>query len=284
MTFNPIAAQNIVQCKKIIKNPEPIAIDLGSQTPTLSNDFLDFLIKNNIFLNPSQAKMINLLKKKDNFSTKDFFKSVGFLDYFSIDINGAYNSYKFDLNKNISQTYKFHREFNLVINNGTGEHVFNQYSLFLNMHNLTKKNGFMLNILPFVDWINHGFYNFNPILFADLAASNSYKILKISLANRNSAEIELKDHIQNIFFEQIKPYDQKSKFNEVLKLAKQKLGKNIFLVVIMEKLTNKNFEIPLQGKYLEDISDTNIGYVNQAPGSANAENQIPDNLKRHKKE
>ena len=38
----------------------------------------------------------------------------------------------------------------------------------------------MLNILPFIDWINHGFYNFNPI-FADLAASNNYEIIKISL-------------------------------------------------------------------------------------------------------
>ena len=44
----------------------------------------------------------------------------------------------------------------LVINNGTGEHVFNQHALFLNFHNLTKINGIMLNILPFIDWINHG--------------------------------------------------------------------------------------------------------------------------------
>jgi hypothetical protein len=283
MTFNPIAAQNVVQCKKIIKHPEPIAIDLGSQTPTLSNDFLDFMIKNNNFLDPFQIDMINKLKKKNNFITKDFFKSVGFLDYFSIDINGAYDSYKFDLNKDISQTYKFDTEFDLVINNGTGEHVFNQHSVFLNMHNISKKNGLMLNILPFIDWINHGFYNFNPIFFADLAASNSYEILKISLANRNGAEIELKDLNQNIMFEQIKPYKEKSKFKELLNFAQEKLGKNILLVVIMKKLLNKNFEIPLQGKYLEDISDSNIGYDDQGPGSANAENQISDNVKRNKK-
>ena len=88
-------------------------MDLGSQTPTLSNSFLDFIIKNNKFLDDSQVNMINRLKNKTDFSTKDFFKSVGFLDYFSIDINGAYNSYKFDLNKDISQTYKFHEEFDL---------------------------------------------------------------------------------------------------------------------------------------------------------------------------
>ena len=44
----------------------------------------------------------------------------------------------------------------------------------------------MLHILPFIDWINHGFYNFNPIFFADLAASNEYEIVKMSFANRNA--------------------------------------------------------------------------------------------------
>ncbi len=284
MTFNPIAAQNIIHCKNIIKNSTPTAIDLGSQTPTLSNDFLDFIIKNNSFLNQSQVDMINNLKKKNNFITKDFFKSVGFLDYHSIDINGAYDSFKFDLNKDISQTYKFNEEFDLVINNGTGEHVFNQYSVFLNMHNITKKNGLMLNILPFVDWINHGFYNFNPIFFADLAASNSYKIMKISLANRNGAEIELKEFNQNVMYEQIKPFKEKSKFRELLDFAQEKLGKNILLVVIIKKILKKNFEIPLQGKYLEDILGSNIGYDNQGLGSASAENQIADSVKRNQNE
>ena len=115
-----------------------------------------------------------------SFSTKDYFISAGFKEYKSIDINGAYESFQFDLNKNISDSYKFNKTYDLVINNGTGEHVFNQYSLFLNFHNLTKVNGIMLNILPFIDWINHGFYNFNQF-FLRLAASNKYDIIKLSL-------------------------------------------------------------------------------------------------------
>lgn len=280
MTFNPVAAQNIIQCKNIIKQPKPTAVDLGSQTPSLNNTFLDFILKKNQFLVSSQKLMINDLKKNKYFSTYDFFKSVGYNDYCSIDINGAYDSYKFDLNKNINETYRFKNSFDLVINNGTGEHVFNQHSLFLNIHNLTKKDGLMLNILPFIDWINHGFYNFNPIFFADLAASNSYNILKIALANRNAAEIALKERDQNILFEQIKPHRATSKFKNLLEYVQEKLGKNILLVVIMQKKTNADFKIPLQGKYLEDISSLKTDYDNQDPGSANAENQIADSLKR----
>jgi hypothetical protein len=280
MTFNPVAAQNIIECIKIIKENKPKAIDLGSQTPSLSNAFLDFVIKNNKFLDSSQISMINDLKKNKNFSTKDFFKSIGYSDYYSIDINGAYKSYKFDLNKDINDKYNFKETFDLVINNGTGEHVFNQYLLFLNLHNITKKGGLMLNILPFVDWINHGFYNFNPIFFADLAASNSYKILKIALANRNGAEIVLKEADQSILFEQIKPNRAATKFKNLLDFAKEKLGINILLVVITQKNSNKKFKTPLQGKYLEDVSGFSTDYEDQNPGSANAENQIPDNLKR----
>lgn len=280
MTFNPLAAQNIIECKKIIKVNSPRAIDLGSQTPSLSNSFLDFIIKKNKSLDSSQISMINNLKKNKNFSTKDFFKSIGYKEYYSIDINGAYNSFKFDLNKNINDNYNFKETYDLTINNGTGEHVFNQYSLFLNLHNITCQDGLMLNILPFIDWVNHGFYNFNPIFFADLAASNSYKILKIALANRNGAEIVLKEGDQNIFFEQIKPHKTATKFKNLLDFSKEKLGINILLVVITQKKSNDQFKIPLQGKYLDDVTGFATDYEDQNPGSANAENQVPDNLKR----
>ena len=81
MTFNPVAAQNIIQCKNIIKQPKPTAVDLGSQTPSLNNTFLDFILKKNQFLVSSQKLMISDLKKNKYFSTYDFFKSVGYNDY-----------------------------------------------------------------------------------------------------------------------------------------------------------------------------------------------------------
>ena len=52
------------------------------------------------------------------------------------------------------------------------------------------------------------------------------------------------------------------------------------LVVITQKQSNKKFKIPLQGKYLEDVSSFTKDYKDQNPGSANAKNQVPDNHKR----
>ena len=280
MTFNPLAATNVLECRNIITKENPEVIDLGSQTSSINSSFISNLINQNPKFKNLQKKNLENLKNKINFTTKDYFYSIGFKDYKSIDINGAYGSFQFDLNKDISKMYNFNKKYDLVINNGTGEHVFNQYALFLNLHNLTNINGIMLNILPFIDWINHGFYNFNPILFADLAASNNYKILKISLANRNGAELKLDNSDLSIMFEQIKPHINDSKFNKMVKIAKDKIGKNILLVVISKKLSDKKFKAPLQGKYLSDISNFSSDYDYQDKGSANAKNQVSDNNKR----
>ena len=280
MTFNPVAAFNVIECRNIISNNDPKAVDLGSQTSSINNIFVKNLLENNKTINSIQKKNLNNLSSSQSFTTEDYFKSVGFKEYKSIDINGAYNSLQFDLNKNILETYSYNEKYDLVINNGTGEHVFNQYSLFLNFHNLTKLNGVMLNILPFIDWINHGFYNFNPIFFADLAASNNYEIIKISLANRNGSELRLNDENLSILFEQIKPNRNDSKFKKMIDIAKTKLGRNILLVVITRKLSEKVFKTPLQGKYLSDVSDFKTDYNTQESGSAIAANQIADNNKR----
>ena len=281
MTFNPVAALNVIECKNIISTKGPKAVDLGSQTSSINNIFVKNLFNNNKTLDNIQKKKLDHLSSSKFFATEDYFKLVGFKEYKSIDINGAYNSLQFDLNKNISETYSYNEKYDLVINNGTGEHVFNQYALFLNFHNLTKLNGIMLNILPFIDWINHGFYNFNPIFFADLAASNNYEIIKISLANRDGAELKLNDENLSILFEQIKPNRNDSKFEKMIDIAKTKLGKNILLVVITRKLSDNIFKIPLQGKYLSDVSNFKTDYNSQESGSAIAANQIADNNKRN---
>ena len=280
MTFNPVAALNVIECRNIISNNNPKAVDLGSQTSSINDIFVKNLVDNNKTINSIQKKNLNNLSSTQSFTTEDYFKSVGFKEYKSIDINGAYNSLQFDLNKNILETYNYKEEYDLVINNGTGEHVFNQYALFLNFHNLTKPNGIMLNILPFIDWINHGFYNFNPIFFADLAASNNYEIIKISLANRDGAELKLNNENLSILFEQIKPNRNDSKFEKMIDIAKTKLGRNILLVVITRKLSDNIFKTPLQGKYLSDVSNFKTDYNTQESGSAMAANQIADNNKR----
>lgn len=279
MTFNPIAAKSAYDCLEYIDSKNPIALDLGSQTCTIGKKFLSALIKANKISSEKILRSFSMLQKKNSFNTKEYFSSIGYHDYQSIDINGAYDSHEFDLNLDIRKIYNFKKEYDLVINNGTGEHVFNQANLYLNFHNLTKTNGIMLNILPFIDWINHGFYNYNPIFFGDLAAANNYEIVKLTMANRDGAELLVPQKYFENFYDQIKPH-QNSYFKEIITRAKENLGQNILLVVILQKKSSAEFITPLQGKYLSDIKSKNTNYKLQKKGSALAEGQIADNKKR----
>jgi hypothetical protein len=94
-----------------------------------------------------------------------------------------------DLNVEITSAYGFAEKYDLVTNNGTGEHLFNQYAVFKNMHDLARCGGLLLFVLPFYNWLNHGFFNFNPILFVDLAAANSYELVRLSLASPVGQEV-----------------------------------------------------------------------------------------------
>ena len=48
MTFNPVAAINVLECRNIIKNENPEAIDLGSQTSSINSTFISSLIPSDI--------------------------------------------------------------------------------------------------------------------------------------------------------------------------------------------------------------------------------------------
>mgnify|MGYP001232636489 FL=1 len=172
--------------------------------------------------------------------------------------------------------------FNLVINNGTGEHVFNQFALFKNMHNLCQVDGLMLHILPFIDWINHGFYSFHPIMFADLAASNGYELMKMSFAHRDGNEVFIKKKFLKNLYDQLKPNDNESFIYQVIEYAKNNLEKNILIVCVLKKNTDQKFNMPLQGKYLSDVKsvDKKSSYITQNIGSGIGKGQLPDNLKR----
>ena len=105
--------------------------------------------------------------------------------------------------------------------------------------------------LPFVNWVNHGFFNFHPILFADLAAANGYKIVKLSIVNRWGFEIRvnLTDQSSEV---NASPID--SIFSKAMKsvMRSVKASKAIRSVKAMLTPRSINREIPLS-EALSDI-------------------------------
>ncbi len=94
-----------------------------------------------------------------------------------------------DLNKDLEAEYQFHEQFDVVTNNGTGEHVFDQAAVYRNAHKLTRAGGLMVHVMPFVNYVNHGFYSFHPNLYHALAVANGYDVVGLGIATRYGAGV-----------------------------------------------------------------------------------------------
>jgi len=194
MSFTPLMIKLIPSLLDDL-TARPAVVELGNQTfdPTISGQLskaedlmlprvLSFLDKRGKPFDRAQIeKLAALSPEQQKPHTATYFKALGFSDYTAIDVNALYGSLIMDLNVDLGDTYGYTKTFDLVTNNGTGEHIFNQHAVFKNMHQLAAVGGVLLFVLPFYNWMNHGFFNFNPLLFTDLAAANDYEIVRIAV-------------------------------------------------------------------------------------------------------
>ena len=170
-------------------------------------------------------------------STQAFYESRG-LAYLALDVNERMGAKIWDLNTLGARDQ--YGTFDLVTNNGTSEHIFNQYTVFRNIHELS--SNLMVHMLPFTPWINHGFYNYNPLFFADLALTNDYEILRAAICDRLGNFIELGSWG---FQEYSSTFKKNPEMGSVL-------TDNQFCCFVFRKKEDEPFGIPFQGKYLKD--------------------------------
>ena len=182
-------------------------------------------------------------------NTKDYYVSLGAVSYIAIDVNERMDAIICDLNYPLNNFLKSRRT-SLVTNNGTSEHLFNQAQVFENIHILCNTNGLMLHILPLTPWINHGFYNYNPIFFRDLSRVNGYEILFYWIADRYGERHEVQP---NEFDEIFRDKNPNVLLQIIDKIYKKEGFHEVFNVVCFRKINDDKFKYPMQGKYRKDV-------------------------------
>lgn len=123
---------------------------------------------------------IDMIKRKDGFA-ENLFKYL--LDAEKID-SLDYSDYEnatilSDLNEPISSLYE--ELYDVVLDGGTLEHIFNYPIALKNAMRMCKINGFLVLMTPTSGCNGHGFYQFSPELFVDVLNNNGFSILDISL-------------------------------------------------------------------------------------------------------
>lgn len=172
--------------------PKPSVLELGNQTLRASDEALGLIVERSapgtsesgIDLAGLKSLLAQGSKARGD-RAADYYRLLGFSDYTAIDVNELYGSLVMDLNKDLREAYGYRDRFSLVTNNGTGEHVFNQNTIYRNVHQLTKTGGVMIHVQPFIDYVNHGFFSIHPNLYHALSVANGYEILAMGVSNRD---------------------------------------------------------------------------------------------------
>ena len=215
---------------------KPSVCELGNQTLKNSKARADIYAQ------------LNLQEPERLDGTRDWYLSIGFGRYLAIDVNTERDAVAMDLNLDLGTAYGFREQFDLVTNNGTGEHVFNQYQVFKNAHDLCRTGGFMIHVLPFYRWVDHGFFNYNPNLFPCLALQNQYELRELWIASSDARYLNRLD-VANPG--RNKGYRSKMKLDE--------WESDPMIAAVMRKQHDRPFETPIQHMYGGDnISDDGI--------------------------
>lgn len=153
----------------------------------------------------------------------------------SVDFNGSEQAWRCDLNAPLPSLGLF----DIVINHGTAEHIFNIGQVFRSIHDACKVGGLMLHESPFTGWLDHGFYCLQPTLFYDLAAANGYEVVSVDIedmAGKSTIPLWSRDHA-----------------TEVMTMGQ--VPNNAMLFVVLRKVRDAAFLVPMQGYYTQSLSE-----------------------------
>ena len=151
----------------------------------------------------------------------------------AVDLHGTAAALKLNLNEPIAGLLDG-RRFDTMFDFGTGEHVFDVRQFFANAHDATRPGGLMVHGLPWTGWIDHGFYNFQPTLFFDIAAANGYTLHTICYAVTSPFELE--------------SLNSRDAFAALVKSGR--IAPNTMLYGVFSKAAAEaSFRVPMQGYY-----------------------------------
>lgn len=184
------------------------------------------------FASPTSESMFDVAKEV-------YFDSFQVGRIVSVDFNGTPAALKQDLNAPLDLAGE---QFDVVMNHGTAEHIFNIGQVFKTIHDHTIDGGWMIHESPFTGWIDHGFYCLQPTLFYDLAAANCYEIVLVAI-----------EHIESQTIIRLESRDRVGRLAEA-----GEIPNNSMLYVALRKYGERPFRVPMQGYYNRTLSPAGV--------------------------
>lgn len=188
---------------------------------------------------PVEHSYIASFRDKGYLSCGMVFRMLGFDEINVLDVSkyqGADMLY--DLNKDDLPVDCVER-FDVVIDHGTLEHVFHLPNALNNIFKLLKVGGRVIHTSPSNNYLDHGFYMFQPTLFVDYYSANNWSVEMVRIARFNCNQ-----ETEPPFFAE---YEQ-GMFDGI---GNGKMGGDLFstICVATKTSTSSSAKIPQQGWY-----------------------------------
>jgi SAM-dependent methyltransferase len=130
-----------------------------------------------------------------NISDVAFFLSLGMQQVVAMDVSDFEGAeIVWDLNQPVNENLE--SQFDLILDSGTLEHVFDVRCALSNLARMVKPGGRIIHLSPSNNYCNHGFYQFSPTLFADFYQVNQFRDVHVFVAEetvrqQRTASLEL---------------------------------------------------------------------------------------------
>lgn len=124
-------------------------------------------------------KDLELIYQENNGYAESFFRHIGAEVTDSFDFSNYEGATQIhDMNSAIPSSYK--EKYDVVIDGGALEHIFNFPVAVKNCMEMIKVGGYYLSITPANNFMGHGFYQFSPeLLFRIFTKENGYEVIQL---------------------------------------------------------------------------------------------------------
>lgn len=148
----------------------PSVLTLGVQDIGATADEVQALLAGQPVDEPTNA-----LRPDQAMPPEAFFESLGFRAYQSLDLYGSEGATIIhDLTQPVAA--RLRSAFDLVIDGGTIEHIFDIAAALRNIVILLRVGGVAMHVSPVAGWENHGFYSINPKVLGRFYRANGFDL------------------------------------------------------------------------------------------------------------
>ncbi|MCZ6679497.1 MAG: class I SAM-dependent methyltransferase [Candidatus Poribacteria bacterium] len=126
--------------------------------------------------------------REGNTSDVIFFKLLGVNDLMALDCS-TYENPDIVVDLNLPVPDELRSQFDLILDGGTIEHVFDAKQALMNIALMLKPGGRIIHMAPMNNYVDHGFYQFSPTTFFDYYGVNGFADLRCVVAKHHPSDI-----------------------------------------------------------------------------------------------